>query len=183
MLFKHFEYGSLRCSRQTRSWIYHFICDVTVTSFYKIDTKFVHNIHHISRCVFQVSFFYAFALRRYCEKNNWGKNMPPPPPAAGGWRGGPAAAGLNISMTIHHDSREEKLFQFAKLRSRKSPDQTEAKHVITDAESKQLTTKLHMFSNKVRQDEICPVAAHVLVIVHYERGRRPNEFSLNMIIF
>ena len=35
MLFKHFEYASLRCSRQTRSWIYHFNCDVTVTSFYK----------------------------------------------------------------------------------------------------------------------------------------------------
>ena len=55
-------------------------CDVILQG---ITTKFQHDTHNIGNqvCVYQVSCFYASALRRYCEEENGGKNM-----SLSGWR-------------------------------------------------------------------------------------------------
>ena len=50
----------------------------------------------IQEDVCKVSFLYLLALRRYRRRSKGGGGNFMPPPAAGGWRGGPAAAGLNI---------------------------------------------------------------------------------------
>ena len=95
MLFKHFENAGLQLSWKTGQ---RYII-LLVTSLWRHVTWDWSQIltqypQFIQVYVWQVSPF-SFALRRYCEKENRGKNMPP---ATGGWRGGPAAHGIPYAL-------------------------------------------------------------------------------------
>ena len=66
-----------------RSWTYHYIYDVTMTSCYMGLTPDFNTTSaiYVDICVYQVSHFYSFALPRYRKEENGGKNMFP-----SGWR-------------------------------------------------------------------------------------------------
>ena len=96
------EYAGLRITMLTtnRSWTYHFTCDVTVDLIFQgIDTKFSHNIQHISRYVIAKSLSRTTSrCGDIASKKMGAKNMPP---AVGGWRGGSAAAGLTLRLRVN----------------------------------------------------------------------------------
>ena len=59
----------------------------------------------IQEDVCKVSLLYLFALRRYLRRSKGGQLYGLCPPAAGGWRGGPAAAGLRMTIPTQRLSR------------------------------------------------------------------------------